>query len=267
MIALPLESGHAALQRGFAEAIFFDDAPIPAAIKLGSGAACASRFGVYRNNVMASLIEALAARFPVTRRLLWPDAFVAVARAYVRADPPRAPVLLEYGDSFPRFLRMIGEGASAEYLADVAELETARVRAYHAADVSPLAREAFAQLQPDRLPDLCVELHPSVTLLNSRFPVVSTWELNLVDKVGLAGVWRPESALIARPHLDVEVRCLPAGAYEMLAALAAGETMRVAIEKGAAAAHDFDLSQTFGAMIAANIVIALNWGGAMLSFK
>lgn len=265
MLTLPLESGHAALQRSFAEAIFCDEAPIPATIKLGSGAASASRFGVYRNNVMASLIDALAARFPVTCRLLWADAFVAVARAYVKAEPPRSPVLLEYGDNFPQFLRKVGDGASAEYLADVAELETARVRAYHAADLSPLAREVFAQLRPDRLPDLRVELHPSVTLLSSRFPVVSTWEANLVDTIGLPGMWRPESALIARPHLDVEVRCLPAGTYEMLAALAAGETMRVAIEKGAAAVDDFDLGQTFSVMIAADIVVGLDCDGSCYS--
>jgi hypothetical protein len=50
MIALPIESGRAPLQRSFAEAILFDDAPIPATIRSASGPAHASRFGVYRNN-------------------------------------------------------------------------------------------------------------------------------------------------------------------------------------------------------------------------
>ena len=57
---------------------------------------------------------------------------------YVTSEPPRSPVLLEYGDSFPQFLRNIGQGAAADYLADVAELEAARTRAYHAADATPL---------------------------------------------------------------------------------------------------------------------------------
>ena len=75
MLALPLEDGLAALQRSFAEAIFFNDAPIPATIRQGSGPAHASRFGVYRNNVIAGLINAVAARYPVVRKLLWEDAF------------------------------------------------------------------------------------------------------------------------------------------------------------------------------------------------
>ena len=75
MIALAVENGLAQLQRAFADAIFFDDAPIPATIRAASGRAHASRFGVYRNNVIAGLIKAVAARYPVVRKLLWDDAF------------------------------------------------------------------------------------------------------------------------------------------------------------------------------------------------
>ena len=117
MIALPLENSFAGFQRAFAEAIFSDDAPIPATIRMASGLGSASRFGVYRNNVMASLISAVAARYPVVRKLLWDDAFNRVAHLYVTAEPPRSPVLFEYGEGFPRFLRQIGEGTSADYLA------------------------------------------------------------------------------------------------------------------------------------------------------
>ncbi len=67
MIALPLEDSLTRFQRAFAEAIFSDDAHIPATIRAASGPGSASRFGVYRNNVMASLINAVAARYPVDR--------------------------------------------------------------------------------------------------------------------------------------------------------------------------------------------------------
>jgi hypothetical protein len=94
MLALSLESGYAQLQRGFAEALLFDDAAIPAAIRIASGAASESRFCVYRNNVLASLINALRSRYPVTRKLLWPDTFDAIARLYILTEPPRSAVLL-----------------------------------------------------------------------------------------------------------------------------------------------------------------------------
>src|ERR1043166_7023321 len=211
MIALPIESGHAVLQRSFAEAILFDDAPIPATIRQASGPAHASRFGVYRNNVIAGLINALTARYPVTRKLLWDDAFNHVVRLYASAEPPRSPMMFEYGDSFPQFLRRIGHGAASDALADVAELAAARTRAYHAADAAPLPREAFATIAPDDLPELRLTLHPSVALLTSRFPVVSLWEANRSGNDNVIDQWKPECALVARPHLVVQVRCLSAG--------------------------------------------------------
>jgi hypothetical protein len=251
------ENRLAQLQRGFAEAIFYDDAPIPVAIRAASGPASASRFGVYRNNVIAGLINAIAARYPVVRKLLWPDTFEAVARRYVMAEPPRSPVLLEYGESFPRFLRTIGQGSAASCLADIAELEAARTRAYHAADARPLGRDAFARLSPDALPGLRLTLHPSLTLLKSRFPIVTIWEANSYATDTAITRWVEEPALIARPHFDVEVRRLTAGAYEFLATISEGRTLGAAIARALANAVDFDLAECFDTLIAADIVIGL----------
>lgn len=254
MIAVPLENSLAQFQRAFAEAVFAGDAPIPATIRAASGPAGASRFGVYRNNVMISLINAVAARYPVVRKLLWDDAFDRVARLYVVEEPPRSPVLFEYGESFPGFLRKIGQGAAADYLADVAELEAARTRAYHAADARPVGKDAFAGLPADRLTDMRLKLHPSVVLLRSRFPVVSIWEANLSDNDNTISEWRRESALIARPRRHVEVRRISDGACEFLAALSERQTIGSAIGRAVAIAPDLDLAECFTVLISANIV-------------
>jgi hypothetical protein len=257
MLGLPVESGQAQLQRCFAEAILSGDAPIPASVRAASGPAHASRFGVYRNNVVAGLIKAVASRYPVVRKLLWDDAFNRVAHLYVTSEPPRSPVMLEYGESFPQFLRNIGQCAASDYLAGVAELEAARTRAYHAADAAPLPRDAFAALAPDVLPNLRVTLHPSVTLLSSRFPVVSIWEANRQDNDNIVSLWKPECALIARPHGQVEVRAISAGAHAFLAALAEGDTVGSAIAQGMANVPCFDLAECFAALIAADVAIAV----------
>src|ERR1041384_7045582 len=101
MFALSLESSQGRLQRAFAEAVLSSDAPIPTPIQEASGPAHASRFGVYRNNVIAGLIKAVAERYPVVRKLLWDDAFSRAACRYVTSDPPRSPIMHEYGDGFP----------------------------------------------------------------------------------------------------------------------------------------------------------------------
>lgn len=257
MIALPIESGDAQLQRSFAEAILFDDAPIPATIRQASGPAHASRFGVYRNNVIAGLINALAARYPVTRKLLWDDAFNHIARLYVTAEPPRSPVMFEYGDSFPQFLRSIGQGVASDSLADVAALEAARTRAYHAADATPLPRDAFAAIAPEDLPELQLTLHPSAVLLASRFPVVSIWQASRSENDDMPGTWLTECALVARPHLQVEVRALSAGVHAFIAALAEGLVLGAAIAKSAESDPDFDLGNAFNTLISAEIVTGL----------
>ena len=118
MLSLPFESPPTQFQRSFAEAILSGDAPIPAAIREASGTAYASRFGVYRNNVVAGLINAVSARYPVVRKLLWDDAFNRIAHRYVVTEPPRSPVLMEYGATFPAFLRSIIPGAVKVTLAE-----------------------------------------------------------------------------------------------------------------------------------------------------
>src|SRR5262249_19685565 len=75
-----------------------------------------SRFGIYRDSANR-LIEAVASRYPVVRKLLWDDAFGRVAAQYLRVEPLHSPVSLEFGASFPQFLRTIGEGVAVDYLA------------------------------------------------------------------------------------------------------------------------------------------------------
>ena len=60
-----------------------------------------------------------------------------------------------------------------------------------------------------------------------------------------------ECALIARPQLQVEVRCVTAGIYEFLSALSEGRTVGEAIGRSTANAPDFDLIE---ALISADVV-------------
>lgn len=259
MIALAYECQLARLQRGFAEAIFSDDAPIPSTIRTATGPASASRFGVYRNNVMASLIKALAARYPVVRRLLWDDSFNHVARLYVTSEPPRSPVLFEFGETFPRFLRRIGQGTAVDYVADIAELEAARTRAYHAADEEPVGKDAFARLPADQFAKMRIKLHPSMALLKSRYPIVSIWESNVDARDNTVREWKQESALVARPRLHVEVRRLSAGDHEFLSALLQGQTVGAAVAYAASNVDGFDLSECLATLISSAIVVGFQY--------
>ncbi|MGE0273664.1 MAG: DNA-binding domain-containing protein, partial [Alphaproteobacteria bacterium] len=51
------------------------------------------RIQIYRNHYYVTLIEALAATFPVTHRLVGERFFSAVARRFAAASPPAGPCL------------------------------------------------------------------------------------------------------------------------------------------------------------------------------
>ena len=124
---------------------------------------------------MVGLVRALETRFPVVERLVGEEFFRAMAQVFVTEDPPRSPILFRYGSTFPGFIEKFAPAADVPFLADVARLELARGRAYHAADALPLPAEEFAMLDANKLASTGVRLHPSTELLTSSFPIVSIW--------------------------------------------------------------------------------------------
>jgi hypothetical protein len=243
----------AELQQSFAAAVLGQPAELP--IRAATAARAESGLAVYRNNVMSSLIKVLTARFPIVRRLLGEDRFLEAVRRFIAAEPPRSPLLLEYGDAFPEFLR---RDRACGHIADVADLEVARGKAYHAADAVSLPPQAFAAIPSERLAGLRLTFHPSVALLQSRFSIVSLWQANQeVDDVALPQ-GQPEAALIARPMLEVEVWNLPPGGFAFLTALRRGATMAEAAEAAIDVAPEFDLAVNLSVLIKAQIVTGLS---------
>jgi hypothetical protein len=243
----------AELQHSFAAAVLGLPAELP--VRAATAARAESGLAVYRNNVMSSLIKVLAARFPAVRRLLGEDCFLESARRFIAAEPPRSPLLLEYGDRFPEFLRR--DEACVGHIADLADLEVARGKAYHAADAASLPPQAFAAIPAERLAGLRLAFHPSVSLLQSRFPIVSLWQASQEAGGATLRQGRPEAALIARPMLEVEVWNLPPGGFAFLTVLRGGAAMAEAAEAAMDAAPDFDLAVNLSVLIKANIVTGL----------
>jgi hypothetical protein len=245
------------LQDEFAEALLSAVAPVPSSLKGASIRRADRRFAIYRNNVAVSLIEALGARFPAVKRLVGDEFFHAMAHGFVLREPPVSPLLVHYGETFAAFIEEFDAAAPLPYLADVARLEYARGRAYHAADVEPLPRAAFAALPAGHIGSCRVGLHPSVGIVASRFPVLSIWEVNQDKAVRSVPHWGAEAALVARPFLDVETRRLGPGTDVFLHALQAGSTIAGAAERATAATSEFSASDGLAVLIGAHLAVSL----------
>lgn len=250
-------------QSDFAAALLDPALPCPAGLRAWNGSDPAARFAVYRNNVVSSLIDALADTFPVVQALVGEEFFRAMAGIFVRSQPPRTRMLAFYGSELPAFVDAFEPGRSVPYLADVARLELARVRAYHALDAAPIAPDQVqaALSQTERLPRLRLTLHPSARIVESSHAVVSIWAAHQsAAEVDLSAVdiGQPEQALVLRQGLDVVVVPLGLGAARFCAALLGGtplgEVASLALQQQAA----FDLSATLAALFNHGAVCAID---------
>jgi len=206
----------------------------------------------------ANPIGLLAARYPVTCRLVGRSSFRLAARRFIDSNPPQQPLRHDFGDDFPCFLRSAGNVACIEYVADVAELELLRHKAERARHAPPLATLTLSKMPGGRLDKLRLVLHPSVCLLQSRFPVVTTWENNRTSRArGMIERWVGEAAMVARPFLKVEVRRLPPGGYAFLRALRAGQTVAAAAATANDLVPEFDAASGLGLIEDAKVIVGV----------
>jgi hypothetical protein len=245
----------AQIQESFASALIDADEPVPAAVTSHTARTPAKRFSVYRNNVVVGLVNALASRFPVSRRIVGEEFFAGMARLFVVAHPPRSPMLMFYGEAFPDFIAEFPPAADVPYLCDVARLEAARTRAYHAADAESVDWSLLESLEEKAIAGLRIVPHPSAETVRSAHPIVTIWAMNTgARELGPIGDWRGEDALVVRCKLEVEVRSLPAGGAAFLAALFAGERLADAVEAAVAEAAGFDLVANLSGLMAAGAI-------------
>ena len=98
------------------------------------------------------------------------------------------------------------------------------IEAFHAGDCPPLIIEELQNISPDDINYVCFNFHPSVRLLQSKWPIDSIWEENLKEEVEPLDLGSlPESKLlIYRLGLQVKVVGLTADCFNFLTDLKKG---------------------------------------------
>src|SRR5262249_53620145 len=147
------------------------------------------------------------------------------------------------------------------HVADLARLEWAIDESSRAAD-SARAPEAVLRMltaiEPDRLPDVRLRLDPSCRLVESRFPILRIWKQpEGHEDAYLAPAEDPDRIVVRRESEGVLLEPVAAGLYAWLAALAAGETLAVAIDRAQAADAGFDLGAARHACIGNGTIAAI----------
>ncbi len=244
------------LQRAFAQAVYADTDVAARHVRDGRFPA-ARLLQVYRNNVFESLTGALKAVYPVVERLVGTGFFAYVADGYIRTHPPASGNLHDFGERFAEFLAGFAPAQGLAYLPDVARLEWAWHRAFHAADHAPLAPERLGAVAPENYGALRFVLHPSAHLLTSDYPLLRIWQVNQPEYAGEPAVDLAaggERLLVARPLQEVEIENLGAGDDALLRAFAAGRDFEQASQAALAAQPDHDLAAALRRHVARGIV-------------
>ena len=214
----------------FAKALLDPSARIPEGLLRPDGASAERRFDIYRNNVVASLVDVLEDSFGVTHAIVGRTFFRAMAGEFVRAHPPLTPCVVDYGDRLPEFIDGFQPASGLPYLGDVARLEVARRRSFHAADDDIADPHCLAGLDGETLLGTRMGFRASTAIVRSSHPLWSIWRHNAADDTSPIAA-RSEDVLVSRPADRVLLHRLPPGSAGLLEGLSKGDSLGDAARK------------------------------------
>jgi len=172
------------IQDAFHAAIFQNDKRLCSQITERNGLAGDARINIYRSSVLGIQTDALAAVYPVIQRLIGEPFFRTMGRDYLQEHPSPSGDLHELGAQMAEFLTKLTTVSELPYLADVARLEWAWHRVFHAANDSDMDLQALASIPAEDQAAIIFSLRKGAHLLESNYPVHRIWEVNQEEYTG-----------------------------------------------------------------------------------
>jgi hypothetical protein len=229
------------------------EADVPNGLSVAKGDV-KSRFDIYRNNRVFSLMQNLRDGFPLLAKLLGDADFDTVAKAYAYAHPPRSPLMFAYGADLPDFMAAFEADFAPHhvpsYAAQVARLDAAFGQVACAADHMP--PEAPLALDDPQTQGL--NLAAGLVALAAPCPIYDLWTFLVERADPPTRLEAPQELMVYRlANYDTGIALLPHGGAAFIAALQAGETLL------SAATHidEAALSPLLTQLIQAELVLAV----------
>jgi len=133
---------------------------------------------VYQDSITGSRQKTMQSIYPVVAKLVGDDFFIAMIQPYIEKTRSFSPDLTEYGETFREFIADFKPADSLPYLADIAQLEWALHRLFHAKDSSTLDLKKLTARFNENGEDLIFLLGDRSTLISSSYPLREIWENN-----------------------------------------------------------------------------------------
>ena len=211
---------------------------------------------VYRNTVAKARADALSGLFPTVERLVGADWFRQAALTFAGRNPPRTPVLDDYGLDYPAWLAAFPPALEMPYLAPVARLDLSWSRAHRSPDAPILSAAGLSAMTAPVLFASRAVLHPSVQVFWFDWTAPTIWLANRPDAEPVQDVvWTdtPEGLVILRPGMTVTQRRLSRSEWAFLDACRCGRTLGQAATIALRPDPHADLSQIFASLLSVGV--------------
>ncbi len=150
------------------------------------------------------LLDVLREDFPRVAALVGPAEFDEVVKSYLEAFPSRWPSVRHLGHALSEFLRHRTDTPNC--LADLAELEWARIEVFDAPDAECVTIEDFISVPADAWPSLRFSAIPAIKTLHAQYPVQGLWSggssLDVSAEVSTLRVWRANDCRVFHALMD-----------------------------------------------------------------
>ena len=163
-----------------------------------------TRIRVYSDAYYLRLRDVLREDFPRVAALLGPERFEDAARGYLEVFPSKQPSVRHLGRALAEFLRRRED--IPKCLADLAQLEWARVEVFDAPDAESATISDFVSVPPDAWPALRFSTIPALQTLRAQYPVHQLWSGDESLDVAAANtsirVWRANDCRVLHAPMD-----------------------------------------------------------------
>ncbi len=215
------------LQRAFQAGLFGGDAPL-ALLRTTRGAPSIG-FDVYRNNATSNYLEALRDTYPAIEQVVGEGFFAHLAARYACDIPSVSGTLDDFGAGFAAFIADFPGLESLDYVPDLARLEWALHRVFHAADRASLDPAALSSFDADALERARLTLNPAAWLIESPYPILAIWNLAHAAGQHAEGVDLQQGAdqllVLRAADLQPRIHRLDDATFRLLARLDSGASI------------------------------------------
>ena len=219
-----------------------------------------NRLAIHQRNYESSLVNALLGKFPGAAWLVGTPFLIERAQRFVRENPPHAPCVAEYGETFPAFLAQNMPEKDVPYLRPFAELEWHIGQVAIAVDYPVLTIDEFSTIDPSLLSEMTLSLQHGLRYMAAQWPIDELMKLYLTEMI-------PDDFQMEASNVSLEIHGsrgnfqinrLDSADFIFRSTIAAGATIGDAAESALDTNPAFDSGRSLVSLILSGFVTGEN---------